>query len=214
MPCRSRPRPYLWYCRNGPGGKKSPDHRDFSDCEDRQLYKHTKYFDNGHLHSKFRHSCLNTVKSYTKLCLSLVLGLPISNVTTPEVVILTLIATPDACFSSIAGIQLFVISRTTGNHKEPIDAQLDVEKTSCVSSQSHQSPDQPPQIRSNDTQHHDESLVDPEPEYVDSTCTDTNGTADASAVKDGYWKWDVDRQRFVHIDEKTGKETVCPEWFD
>lgn len=154
------------------------------------------------------------MSSSTKLCLSLVLGLPISNVTTPEVVILALIATPDACFSSIAGIQLFVISRTTGNHKEPIDAQLDVKKISCVSSQSHQSPDQPPQIRSNDTQHHDESLVDPEPECVNSTYTDTNGTADASAVKDNYWKWDVDRQRFVHIDEKTGKETVCPEWFD
>ncbi|KAK4201088.1 hypothetical protein QBC40DRAFT_278818 [Triangularia verruculosa] len=31
---------------------------------------------------------------------------------------------------------------------------------------------------------------------------------------DPFWTWDRQRQRFVHVDEETGKEIICPEWFD
>ncbi|KAK4677233.1 hypothetical protein QC764_0068660 [Podospora pseudoanserina] len=33
-------------------------------------------------------------------------------------------------------------------------------------------------------------------------------------LEDVFWTWDLERERFVHFDEATGKEIVCPQWFD
>ncbi|KAK0667982.1 hypothetical protein QBC41DRAFT_130085 [Cercophora samala] len=214
-----------WYCDNDSCHDcKYFDHSKPHDCQHCQDRTYFNTLNHQHCHWS---SSMNILKSYAQFYLGLLLDLPFPNATTSKILILALITTPDACFQNIAGFQLIVINRPTNDHKDLANAQLDVEKTSCVSSQPRQSLDQSPQTKNDDTERYDDSqpygdtqqhekrLVDCEPEYVDSTCTDTNGIAeDASAVKDDYWKWDVDRQRFVHLDEKTGKETLCPEWFD
>ncbi|KAK4232569.1 hypothetical protein QBC38DRAFT_4558 [Podospora fimiseda] len=35
-----------------------------------------------------------------------------------------------------------------------------------------------------------------------------------SATEDKYWKWDQDRQRFIHTDANTGRSVACPVGFD
>ncbi|KAK4190963.1 hypothetical protein QBC35DRAFT_45161 [Podospora australis] len=45
---------------------------------------------------------------------------------------------------------------------------------------------------------------------------DNNGmiSAGPDPIKDDFWAWDQARQRYIHTDRETGKELVCPEFFD
>ncbi|KAK3998334.1 hypothetical protein QBC44DRAFT_363870 [Cladorrhinum sp. PSN332] len=33
-------------------------------------------------------------------------------------------------------------------------------------------------------------------------------------AEDNYWKWDQQREQFIHLDVNTGKSVACPNWFD
>ncbi|KAK4666069.1 hypothetical protein QC763_0069010 [Podospora pseudopauciseta] len=51
--------------------------------------------------------------------------------------------------------------------------------------------------------------------YDTSTLNSGNSSdCDCSETDDGFWKWNESRERFIHTDESTGREIVCPQWFD
>ncbi|KAK0739155.1 hypothetical protein B0T21DRAFT_346501 [Apiosordaria backusii] len=55
------------------------------------------------------------------------------------------------------------------------------------------------------------------PEFTrghDSSTTTENDQKNDDPVEDTFWEWDRERQRFVHTDDLTGEEIVCPEYFD
>ncbi|KAK0739157.1 hypothetical protein B0T21DRAFT_362070, partial [Apiosordaria backusii] len=78
-------------------------------------------------------------------------------------------------------------------------------------------------VRGEDTSSHDrfaqKELELFEMDEPSTTIDDTTNSAsdisdcDCASTEDGFWKWNESRQRFIHTDESTGEEIVCPQWF-
>ncbi|KAK4180085.1 hypothetical protein QBC36DRAFT_178552, partial [Triangularia setosa] len=154
---------------------------------------------------------LNSTRSW----IATLFGLACSDIAVPDTVVLVLATVPDACFPNLSSIHLLVINRPASGHSNHISIQpaVEISNSVCAERLQRESNAPLPAVVEREHEQCDQDLGKCETQYVDSNCIN-DSPDDISAVKDDYWKWDVDRQRFVHRDKQTGEETLCPEWFD